>query len=40
MVYLAFVVGVFPRFLGWPAATAMTTPLVVDCLEQAIWTRA
>ena len=32
--------GVFARrILGWRAATAMTTPLVLDCLEQAIWTR-
>jgi hypothetical protein len=27
------------RILGWRAATRMTTPLVLDCLEQAIWTR-
>jgi putative transposase len=41
MVYVAFVSGVFARrILGWRAATAMTTPLVLDCLEQAIWTRA
>ena len=40
MVYVAFVSGVFARrILGWRAATAMTTPLVLDCLEQAIWTR-
>jgi putative transposase len=37
---VAFVSGVFARrILGWRAATAMTTPLVLDCLEQAIWTR-
>ena len=40
MVYVAFVFDVFSRrILGWRAATAMTTPLVLDCLEQAIWTR-
>lgn len=40
MVYVAFVSGVFARrILGWRAATTMTTPLVLDCLEQAIWTR-
>ena len=40
MVYVAFVSDVFSRrILGWRAATAMTTPLVLDCLEQAIWTR-
>ena len=27
------------RILGWRAATSITTPLVLDCLEQAIWTR-
>jgi putative transposase len=41
MVYVAFVFDVFSRrILGWRAATRMTTPLVLDCLEQAIWTRA
>jgi putative transposase len=40
MVYVAFVFDVFSRrVLGWRAATKMTTPLVLDCLEQAIWTR-
>jgi putative transposase len=40
MVYVAFVFDVFSRrVLGWRAATSMTTPLVLDCLEQAIWTR-
>jgi putative transposase len=40
MVYVAFVFDVFSRrILGWRAATTMTTPLVLDCLEQAIWTR-
>jgi transposase InsO family protein len=41
MVYLAFVFDVFShRILGWRLATAMSTPLVLDCLEMAIWTRA
>jgi putative transposase len=41
MVYLAFVFDVFSRrIIGWRLATAMTTPLVLDCLEMAIWTRA
>lgn len=41
MVYLAFVFDVFSRrILGWRLATAMNTPLVLDCLEMAIWTRA
>ena len=32
MVYMAFVFDVFSRrILGWRAATAMTTPLVLDC---------
>ena len=40
MVYVAFVFDVFSRrILGWRAATSMTTPLVLDCLEHAIWTR-
>ena len=40
MVYVAFVFDVFSRrVLGWRAAISMTTPLVLDCLEQAIWTR-
>jgi putative transposase len=40
MVYVAFVFDVFSRrVLGWRAATSMTTALVLDCLEQAIWTR-
>jgi putative transposase len=41
MVYLAFVFDVFSRrIIGWRLATAMSTPLVLDCLEMAIWTRA
>jgi len=27
------------RILGWRAATSMTTPLVLDCLEMALWMR-
>ncbi len=27
------------RILGWRAATSMTTPLVLDCLDMALWTR-
>ena len=40
MVYVAFIVDAFSRrILGWRAATRMTTPLVLDCLEHALWTR-
>jgi putative transposase len=39
-VYVAFVIDVYSRrILGWRAATTMATPLVLDALEQAIWTR-
>lgn len=39
-VYVAFVFDVHSRrILGWRAATSMTTPLVLDCLEMALWTR-
>ncbi len=27
------------RIIGWKAATEMTTPLVLDALEMALWTR-
>ena len=38
--YVAFVFDVFARcILGWRVATTMTTPLVLDCLEMAIWSR-
>ena len=41
MVYVAFVFDVFSRrVLGWRVATTMTTPLVLDTLEMAVWTRA
>ena len=40
MVYVAFIIDVFSRrVVGWRAASAMTTPLVLDALEMAIWTR-
>lgn len=40
MVYVAFVFDVFSRrILGWRAATRMSTPLVLDALEMAVWTR-
>ena len=39
-VYVAFVVDAYARrILGWRAGTTMTTKLVLDALEQAIWTR-
>jgi putative transposase len=39
-VYVAFVVDAYARrILGWRAATSMRTALVLDALEQAIWTR-
>jgi putative transposase len=39
-VYVAFVIDVFSRrVVGWRAATSMTTPLVLDALEMALWTR-
>jgi putative transposase len=39
-VYVAFVIDAYSRrILGWRAATSMNTPLVLDGLEQAIWTR-
>jgi putative transposase len=41
MVYVAFVIDAYSRrILGWRAATMMRTELVLDALEQAIWTRA
>jgi putative transposase len=39
-VYVAFVIDAYARrILGWRAATSMHTALVLDALEQAIWTR-
>ena len=40
MVYVAFVIDAYARrILGWRAATSMRTALVLDALEQAVWTR-
>jgi putative transposase len=39
-VYVAFVVDAYARrILGWRCGTTMSTQLVLDALEQAIWTR-
>jgi len=39
-VYVAFVVDAYARrILGWRTSTTMTTGVVLDALEQAIWTR-
>ena len=39
--YTAFVIDAYARrILGWAVATTMATPLVLDAVEQAIWTRA
>ena len=39
-VYVAFVFDVFSRMIvGWRAATSMTTTLVLDTLEHAVWSR-
>jgi len=39
-VYVGFVIDAFARrILGWRVATSMTTDLVLDALEQAIWIR-
>ena len=40
MVYVAFIIDAYARrILGWRAATSMRTDLVLDTIEQAIWTR-
>jgi putative transposase len=40
MVYVAFVIDAYARrILGWRAATTMRSELVLDALEQAVWTR-
>ena len=40
-VYVAFVIDAYSRrILGWKADTSMKTPLVLDTLEMAIWTRS
>jgi putative transposase len=39
-VYVAFVIDAYSRrILGWRTSTTMTTPLVLDAIEHAIWTR-
>jgi len=39
-VYVAFVIDVFSRgIVGWRVASTMRTDLVLDALEQAIWSR-
>jgi putative transposase len=39
-VYVAFVIDAYARrILGWRAGTCMSTRLVLDALEQAVWTR-
>ena len=39
-VFVAFVIDAYARrILGWRAATTMTADLVLDAVEQAIWTR-
>jgi putative transposase len=39
-VYVAFVTDAYARrILGWRCGTSMSTKLVLDALEQAIWTR-
>src|SRR5204862_7046844 len=39
-VYVAFVVDAYARrILGWRCGTRMSTQLVLDAVEQAIWTR-
>ena len=39
-VFVAFVIDVFARrIVGWRVARSMTTSLVLDALEQAIWAR-
>jgi putative transposase len=40
MAYVAFVIDVFSRMIvGWRVATSMTTDLVLDTLEMALWRR-
>jgi transposase InsO family protein len=41
VVFVAFVIDVFARrIVGWRVATSMRTDLVLDALEQALWSRA
>lgn len=38
---MAFVIDAYARrIIGWRAARSMTTPLVLDALEHALFTRA
>lgn len=40
VVYVAFVIDAFSRrIVGWKADTSMKTPLVLDTLEMALWSR-
>jgi len=40
-VYVAFVIDVFSRrIIGWRVARSMHTDLVLDALEQALWSRS
>jgi putative transposase len=40
VVYVAFVIDAFSRrIVGWKADTSMRTPLVLDTLEMALWSR-
>jgi len=40
-VYVAFVIDAYARrILGWRVSRSMRTDLVLDSIEQAIWTRA
>jgi putative transposase len=39
-VYVAFVIDAYARrIIGWRTGTSMSTQLVLDALEQAVWTR-
>lgn len=39
-VYVAFIIDVYSRFIvGWRAAASMTTDLVMDALNMAVWNR-
>jgi transposase InsO family protein len=39
-VYVAFIIDVFARFIvGWRVSRSLQTDLVLDALEQALWSR-
>jgi len=41
LVFVAFVIDVFARrFVGWRVASSMRADLVLDALEQPLWSRA